>query len=605
MSSPGRGARPLALVGAAVVVLAMVSVPAPSPSSASGVASDPPEAVLEHDMRGEQAVRALGDRLPAVAAQNGRTPAEFRADLRQDRMLWVGRTGQLLFVDEFGADHDHEDAEVSGAELQSEAVPSESEVFSLHSRPGADRVLVLDFDGHDYSGTAWAKGSGGAYADPYSQDTDPTTFNDAERAAIHSIWQRVAEDFAPFAVDVTTADVSPDRIRRDDEADQTYGTRVVITPTQAYKCSCGGVAYVGVFDALGTAHDYYQPAWVFTSGVGTGAKNVAEAASHEAGHNLGLSHDGTETTGYYKGHETWAPIMGVGYHRAITQWSRGEYSSANNQEDDFTVIHLNGAPSALDDHGDAPGTATTLGTEHVAGLISDSADVDVFEFPSSATGVASFSVRPSAVSPNLDVGLWLLDGDGITIASALPPSSASVNPDGASGLDAHIVATVDAGTYYLVVDGVGFGSPSDTGYSDYGSVGRYTVSASLGGGSTDDPPPDDEPAGPPSAPTGIAVTATGTTVTVSWNDTSHNEVAFEIVREQQHKNGSWRGTTVLTRGADVTTLVDEPGAGTYRYQVRAVNEAGESAYTGWVEVVVTGSADGGGGKGGGKPTRSR
>ena len=98
-------------------------------------------------------------------------------------------------------------------------------------------------------------------------------------------------------------------------------------------------------------HSYYQPALVFTKGVGTGAKNIAEAASHEAGHNVGLSHDGTASVGYYAGHGAWAPIMGVGYSKAISQWSKGEYSGANNKEDDFAVIGQNGLALRADDHG--------------------------------------------------------------------------------------------------------------------------------------------------------------------------------------------------------------------------------------------------------------
>ena len=47
-------------------------------------------------------------------------------------------------------------------------------------------------------------------------------------------------------------------------------------------------------------------------------KYIVEAASHEAEHDLGLSHDGTSTTGYYPGQGSgavgWAPIMGVGYY---------------------------------------------------------------------------------------------------------------------------------------------------------------------------------------------------------------------------------------------------------------------------------------------------
>ena len=35
-------------------------------------------------------------------------------------------------------------------------------------------------------------------------DGDFTSFNTAEQAAIRDLWQRAAEDFAPFDVDVTT-----------------------------------------------------------------------------------------------------------------------------------------------------------------------------------------------------------------------------------------------------------------------------------------------------------------------------------------------------------------------------------------------------------------
>ena len=36
-----------------------------------------------------------------------------------------------------------------------------------------------------------------------------------------------------------------------------------------------------------------------------------------------------------------------------------------------------------------------------------------------------------------------------------------------------------AGTYYVIVEGVGFGNPLNTGYSDYGSVGQYPVGGSV------------------------------------------------------------------------------------------------------------------------------
>ena len=45
---------------------------------------------------------------------------------------------------------------------------------------------------------------------------------------------------------------------------------------------------------------------VFPQALGNDPKNVGEAASHEAGHNLGLQHDGTGSVGYYSGHGSWA-----------------------------------------------------------------------------------------------------------------------------------------------------------------------------------------------------------------------------------------------------------------------------------------------------------
>ena len=54
--------------------------------------------------------------------------------------------------------------------------------------------------------------------------------------------------------------------------------------------SGGGVAYVGVWGHS----DYpakYSPALVYYDNLASGTTYIAEAASHEFGHNLGLSHD--------------------------------------------------------------------------------------------------------------------------------------------------------------------------------------------------------------------------------------------------------------------------------------------------------------------------
>jgi PKD repeat protein len=221
---------------------------------------------------------------------------------------------------------------------------------------------------------------------------------------------------------------------------------------------------------------------VFYNRLGGGnEKYVAEAISHEAGHNLGLSHDGqTGGSAYYAGHgsgaTSWAPIMGVGYSKSLVQWSKGEYTNANNTEDDLARIPMFGAPLRADDHGDTFAAATPLtatagaGTVGLSGngVIGTRTDVDMHSF-SSGAGTIALTISPAARSANLDIQAELYDANGTLVASANPVDA----------LNASISASnVAAGTYYLKVDGIGKGDLA-TGYSDYGSLGQYVVSGSA------------------------------------------------------------------------------------------------------------------------------
>jgi PKD repeat protein len=456
-----------------------------------GTAGAAPSPTAVSRWSGQEAINRLGSRLPAVAAANSMSTAEFREHLLEDATLFVDNTDRLLYQEPvLPADVI---AAGSAATVFDSTIP-ESDAFLLHSKPDATRVIFVDFDGYMMSGTAWNGSTGGdCYAEPYDSDNSPNTFSSAERQQIISVWRRMAEDFAPFDVNVTTEDPGDAAISRTNSSDVNYGSRVLITKSVT-PCSngktiyasicgggCGGIAYVGVYGSTGTTHDYYQPAFVFVNGVGTGAKNITEAASHEVGHNIGLNHDGTGSTGYYGGHGSWAPIMGVGYSKAISQWSRGEYSGANNTQDDFTVAGSNGLPLRADDHGNTTASATALaGTPATAtGVISTRTDVDAFTINASA-GPATISVAPVATSANLDVKLELRDSNGNLVASD-DPASGSTNGDNSTGLGASVSVTLANGTYTILVDGVGFGDPLNTGYSDYGSVGFYQVSASYVG----------------------------------------------------------------------------------------------------------------------------
>ncbi|NHA00308.1 hypothetical protein G5V59_09870 [Nocardioides sp. W3-2-3] len=152
-------------------------------------------------------------------------------------------------------------------------------------------------------------------------------FSATERAVVIETWQRMAEDFAPFDVDVTTEEPAYGGLFRGSVDDPTYGTRVAFTSgskVQDALCGggCGGIAWIGTYDAI-TSGETRSPAWVFPGSLGNRAKNLAEAGSHEAGHTLGLNHDGTSSSGYYSGTSLWGPIMGAPYTSGVSQWSRG------------------------------------------------------------------------------------------------------------------------------------------------------------------------------------------------------------------------------------------------------------------------------------------
>ena len=353
-------------------------------------------------------------------------------------------------------------------------------VFS--SLPGANHTIYLDFDGHVTSGTAWNNGAT-INSPAYSSDADTANFSASELNVIERTFKRVSEDFAPFQVNVTTVAPTIDDLRNTGGTDTKWGVRVVVTKDVAFNCGCGGIAYIDSFD-----WNSDTPVFVFnTSEIG-----VAEAASHEVGHSLGLSHDGTSTSSYYQGHglgtdtSYWSPIMGVGYYVDVSQWDKGEYTGSNNAgasanynkgpDDLYVITNYNGFGYKSDDHGNDAATASQLNVVGTnisgSGLITTRTDVDYFSFTTSAAAV-TLNVNSAPVGANLDIEAKLYNSVGTLVASSNPFLS----------LNASIIANLDAGTYYLKIDGTGAGTPTatpPTGYSDYASIGQYSISGTIG-----------------------------------------------------------------------------------------------------------------------------
>jgi hypothetical protein len=348
----------------------------------------------------------------------------------------------------------------------------------FNSRPDATAVAYLDFDGETVPAGEWSL---------TPVEALPSGFSDGQ---IEETWRRVSEDYRAFNINVTT---DPARY-----AAAPVGSRIrcIITQTSDVAPTAGGVGYIGSWADADTP-DYSDdvPCWVFTWNVGFDAKGVAEAASHEIGHTLGLSHDGlmneAETTivEYYEGRGTsstgWAPIMGVGYYQPLTQWSHGDYTDgerfANNTEDDLAIIasaanHTRYARDVVP-QSSADSTVFTLtgaGAGEVTGVIERSGDMDGYAVTVSA-GTLTFSTGQALAETavlglsNVDVQLALYDAGGSLVEAANPVGS----------LFPQLSVVVASGTYYLKVQAVGEGTGVDSGYPTYGSLGRYRVVASF------------------------------------------------------------------------------------------------------------------------------
>lgn len=338
----------------------------------------------------------------------------------------------------------------------------------LSSNPSATAKIFLDFDGHITSNTAWNYNfTGGAniFTPAYSIDSDTNSFSDQEIANIEEIWKQVAEDFAPFNVDVTTIDPG--------NLNQSNNMRVAIGGSWQnwYGSSAGGVAYINSWQ-----WNSDTPTFVFEDNLANGfTKYTAEAISHEVGHTLGLYHQstydafGNKTAEYNPGGLdsygiSWAPIMGVSYYNSLTTWHNGQNSQGYNiYQDDLAVITRpsNGFGYRLDDHGNTNNTATVLSgnpTISTSGIISTTNDVDVFSFTTGA-GQISLNANGAEFSPNLDVIAELWNSSGTLIASSNP----------AELLSANITASVPPGNFFLHIKSNEL----------YGRIGQYNISGTI------------------------------------------------------------------------------------------------------------------------------
>lgn len=333
----------------------------------------------------------------------------------------------------------------------------------LSSWPSAPATIFLDFDGQSVQSAGWRYG---AYFECASSGLNT--------AQITEVYNRVAEDFRPFNINITTdsavflsAPVS-NRIR------------IIVTTTSAWYTGVGGVSYIGSF----TWGDD-TPGFVFTDRLLYNPKFIAECCSHESGHTLGLAHQSsydnncnltqTYSLGSGTGETSWAPVMGNSYYSNMTGWNDGPtpYGCTSTQDNLTTIVSLNGFGYRTDDYDELLDNNTFVaGTNNFTaeGVISHNTDKDAFRFTMTAKALFHLEVKPYGLNENntganLDVMVKLYDASQNLLQTYNPLDKMNVSFD----------TTLNAGQYFIVVSGTG---NSNTG--DYGSLGSYSIMAVRG-----------------------------------------------------------------------------------------------------------------------------
>ena len=207
---------------------------------------------------------------------------------------------------------------------------------------------------------------------------------------------------------------------------------------------------------------------------------------HEGGHLIGLSHDGTSSSEYASGLRPfqWVPLMGshasgISYAQCALQYSKGEYTDANQKQDDFNIItvtrhHMGFRAKTHVGQKALQLTGTTVAPLNNRGQIVQNTDTDVWSFGvTGGAGRAKLKVarteRP--YGSMLDIDASILDASGKSLAQ----SNKAVNRE------AEFDLPLPAGNYTLTVKGGAEGTLPN-GFSNYSSLGFYAIEGEITGG---------------------------------------------------------------------------------------------------------------------------
>lgn len=424
------------------------------------------------------------------------------------------------------------------------------DVTKLESKPGSPYVFYLNT-------AAVMSGS--------------TPLNGVTKENMYRAWQSVADQYSMLQLNVTTNKAVYDAAK----ASSVLRTGIINFVNQDGR----SFAPVHSFGTTSAGTLYRNPASGFDYGYGIGM-----TGAHEVGHQMGMLHDGGGTGGeYFEGIAAfqWGPIMGNywmggSWTNQLFTWSRGEYNTASNQEDDLKIMTVDeGVPYVADDNVNGKPLALRTGGEINPadnwGQIERNTDTDVFTFSLASAGTLNLRVDPIEYLRMLDVDATITTAAGVQVAR----SNLAVNRSAE-----FVNLNLAAGDYKLVIQGGAEGTPAN-GFSKYSSLGYYAMKGTLSTGSTPTTIPltSGVPLGNQSGATGawtyytIQVPAGSTKLVV--NLTGSNGDADLFVGAGQKPTTSSYACKSDGSTSTETCTVNSPVAGTYYVGVQAY-----ASYTG-------------------------
>lgn len=327
------------------------------------------------------------------------------------------------------------------------------DVTQLQSKPGSPWVFYLNISAV-MSGT--------------------TPLNGVTKENMYRAWQSMADQYSMLNMNVTTNRAVYDQAR----AANQLRTGIINFINQDGR----SFAPLRSFGTTAAGTLYRNPSSGFDYGYGIGM-----TGAHEIGHQMGMNHDRGGSGGeYFEGIAAyqWGPIMGNywmggSWANQLFTWSKGEYTTASNFEDDLRIMTVDEqVPYMADDNPTSKalvfGAGGAIAPTSNFGQIERTGDTDTYTFTTSGTSTLNLRIDPLEYLRMLDVDATIYNSANAVVARsnmAVHRSAQFTN------------LSLPAGSYRLVVRGGAEGTPAN-GFSNYSSLGFYGIKGTLTGAVT-------------------------------------------------------------------------------------------------------------------------